>query len=116
MNHSKESNAIFDAVECSKICSETLDYIDTNGVQADEDLHDLLKDCVKICDLAADSMDRSSLMHSKICALCAEICDKCADSCERTSIEEQLQRCAEVCRRCAESCRGMSKFMDKITT
>jgi hypothetical protein len=116
MDHSKAASAIISAVECSRICSETLTYLNTSGIQADEELHNLLKDCAKICDLAADSMDRESEMHSKICALCAEICDRCADACERASTDEQLLACAQACRDCAENCRGMSKFMDRLTT
>ncbi|WP_203736611.1 four-helix bundle copper-binding protein [Catellatospora chokoriensis] len=76
--------AVTYALECHRICEETI----THGLQAGgnhvEAAHiRLLTDCADICRTAADFMARGSEFHAAVCAVCADVCERCAIDCER---------------------------------
>ncbi len=101
--------AVTDALDCHRVCEETIAYcLQQGGPHAEASHIRLLTDCADICRLAADFMVRSSEFHPQLCALCADVCVRCAEDCERFAGDEQMRRCADACRRCAESCRQMA--------
>jgi hypothetical protein len=103
------SRAINDALECSRICEETLSYCLQQGGRHVEAEHiKLLVDCAEICRTAAAFMARGSRHDAGLCRVCALVCQACADDCARFSGDKKMMRCAEACRRCAESCTHMA--------
>jgi hypothetical protein len=101
--------AVTDALDCSRICEETLSYCLRQGGRHVEAEHiKLMVDCAEICRTAAAFMERGSRYDAEISRICAQVCQACATDCAQFSGDEQMMRCAEVCRRCAESCTQMA--------
>ncbi|MCX9193226.1 hypothetical protein C3Y87_17830 [Carbonactinospora thermoautotrophica] len=101
--------AVMDALECHRVCEETIGHcLQAGGRYAEASHIRLLTDCADVCRMTADMMARSSEFHPQMCGMCADVCVRCAEDCERFSDDEQMRRCAEACRRCAESCRQMA--------
>lgn len=106
---SQMQRGVADALECHRICEETITYcLQQGGAHADAEHIKLMTDCADICRVAADFMVRGSRFHGAVCGICADICEACAADCERFGDDEQMRQCAEACRRCAESCRQMA--------
>jgi hypothetical protein len=61
--------------------------------------------CAEVCQVAANAMLASSVLHPRLCATCAEICAQCADSCEGLA---GMEACVRDCRRCQRSCEEMA--------
>jgi hypothetical protein len=102
-------HAITDALECSRICEETLAYCLQQGGRHVEPEHiKLMVDCAEICRTTAAFMERGSRYMAEISRFSAQVCQDCAEDCATFGGDEQMMRCAEVCRRCAESCREMA--------
>lgn len=100
---------VADALECHRVCEETISYCLQQGGRHAEASHiRLLTDCADICRLAADFMVRGSEFHQQLCGLCADVCVRCAEDCEQFGDDAQMRQCAEACRRWAESCRQMA--------
>ena len=95
--------------KCSVSCTETISHcLDMGGDHASKAHINLLMDCAKICEFAANFAARNSEHHAAVSKLCAEVCERCADECARLGEDdEMMQHCAEMCRRCAEECRTM---------
>jgi hypothetical protein len=113
MHHEHSSDdmrrAVTSALECHRVCEETITYcLEQGGRHADASHIKLLTDCADICRTSADFMARGSEFHAAVCGLCADVCDRCAVACERFGDDEQMRRCAGACRQCAESCRRMA--------
>lgn len=105
----KMQECIGNCNQCADVCREALEYCQNKGgAHADPKHLQLLQDCIKICETAADFMQRESGNHPAICEVCANICEQCAESCEAMGDDEIMQKCAEICRMCARSCREMS--------
>jgi hypothetical protein len=103
------ARAIADALDCSRICEETLSYCLRQGGRHVEPEHiKLMVDCAEICRTVAALMARGSRYQVEMSRICADICQACAVDCAQFSGDEQMMRCAEVCRRCAESCTQMA--------
>ena len=101
--------AITDALDCSRICEETLSYCLHQGGRHVEAEHiKLMVDCAEICRTAAAFMGHGSRYNAEISRICAQICQACAVDCAQFSGDEQMMRCAEQCRRCADSCTQMA--------
>lgn len=80
------------------------------GKHAEESHLNLLKDCVEICKMSSEFMERDSDHSKALCKLCAEICDACAKSCEELDpSDKKMADCAKACRECAKTCREMAK-------
>ena len=105
----KESIATM--LACYKSCTRTiLHCLEMGGEHAGPQHINLLMDCAKICEVAADFAIRGSANHPALCGLCADICRQCAEQCEEMAEgDEQMQKCAEACRQCAEACGRMSQ-------
>jgi hypothetical protein len=103
------TRAINDALDCYRVCEETLTYCLQQGGRHAEATHiELLEDCAEICRTAAGFMARGSTHHAEVCAVCAKVCQHCAEDCARFGDDEQMRRCVDACRRCAESCAQMA--------
>ena len=103
-------NSATTMLTCSSACAHTINYcLDKGGEHASKAHINLLLDCAKICELAANFTARSSEHLTAVSKLCAEVCDRCAEECARMGEDdEMMQHCAEMCRRCAEECRTMA--------
>src|SRR5437867_3964677 len=101
---------IDDCLACYSICEETKAHCITIGGQHAEPQHlNTLADCIKLCEVSANSMLRTSEFHGQICRLCAEACERCARSCEQVDRnDDTMRQCVQQCRKCAESCRRMA--------
>lgn len=97
-------------IECYKSCTTTITHcLEVGGEHASPEYINLLMDCAKICQLAADFAIRGSANHPALCKLCADICRQCADQCEQMADgDEKMLECAKICRECAEACDRMS--------
>jgi hypothetical protein len=84
------------------------------GRLADRQLLSLLLDCAEACELAARWMQRESVFHADLCAVCATICKSCEEACSRSG-EATLQACAEACRRCFDTCLRMGQKEPMLT-
>lgn len=95
--------------ECSTVCLSALfGYCLEQGGEHTTRAHiTRMRDCIEICDLAADFMLRGSEHQEMLCKLCARVCDDCAQSCDQFS-DKVMKQCAYMCRQCAKSCRSMS--------
>lgn len=109
MNEGMEEDSI-KMLECYKICTKTINHcLKMGGDHASAEHINLLMDCAKICQLAADFAIRGSVHHAALCQLCAQICRECADECEAINSEdEEMKECAQICRECADACERMS--------
>lgn len=97
------------ALECHRICEETINYCLQQGGRHAEASHiRLLTDCADLCRVAADFMARSSDFHPAICGVCADVCRQCAAACEAFGDDEQMMRCAQACRECEQACQQMA--------
>ena len=95
--------AVTQALECHRICEETITHcLQKRGKHAEAAHIRLLTDCADICRMAADFMVRGSEFHPQVCAVCADMCERCAVDCERFSDDELMARCAQACRECAQ--------------
>lgn len=101
---------IDNCTNCAQVCREALEYCrEKGGDHADPKHLNLLEDCIKICELSANFMERESDNHTDVCGVCSRICEKCAEACEAMADgDEMMQKCADACRKCAESCRAMA--------
>jgi hypothetical protein len=107
-NATKEmEDAVASTLECSQVCAETMTHcLKVGGDHAEASHINLLSDCSKICEVAANFMERESPFHLELCGISAMICDACAQSCQKLGGEE-MERCAKACSHCAETCRSM---------
>jgi hypothetical protein len=109
--HSMQEN-IQNCIECAKTCLKTIVYcIQKGGPFADSDHIQVLQDCARMCETAANFMMRDSHNHQITCAACAEICYLCAQSCEQYFDDVEIKKCAQIARSCARSCDSMAHGM-----
>jgi hypothetical protein len=101
------SHCIEACEECYSLCEHMIyqHCLKLGGEHAKPDHLLLMADCARICQMAADFMNRGSPRHMEICRTCATICDECANDCERIG---EMQECVDACRACARSCREMA--------
>jgi hypothetical protein len=101
---------IDNCLSCYAICEETKAHcIRTGGRHVEAEHLGTLADCIRLCEMSANFMLRTSELHGEVCRVCAEACERCARSCEQVDKnDEVMRRCAEECRRCAASCRQMA--------
>jgi hypothetical protein len=103
------AQGVTSALECHRVCEETVTYCLQQGGRYAEAAHiRLLTDCADICRTAADFMVRSSQFHPAVCGVCAEVCRQCAAACEAFGDDEQMRRCAQACRECEQACQQMA--------
>lgn len=103
------ARAVRDALECVRVCEETLSYCLRQGGRHVEAEHlKLVIDCADICGPTAAFMQRGSRFMTEISRTCAEVCHACAVDCAQFEGDEQMMRCVEACRRCADSCTQMA--------
>ncbi len=94
---------------CATVCKKTLAYCEKKGGPHAEAKHtNTLKDCIQICDMSEDYMQRGSDMMHKACHLCKDSCLKCAESCAEFKGDKTMKECADSCRKCAQSCEKMA--------
>lgn len=110
-NATKErEDAVASMLECSQVCAETMTHcLKLGGDHANADHINLLADCAKICEVAANFLERDSPFHVELCGVCADICEACAESSGNLKGEE-MERCAKACSHCAETCRAMEEM------
>lgn len=116
MTHSEDhtsspamSQCIDDCHACANSCNATMIHCLNLGSGHSAPRHiALLLDCAALCEVAATSMSRSSVVHADICRACAAVCRACEFQCRRIGLGEVMQRCADACRRCAESCERIA--------
>jgi hypothetical protein len=108
--HDSTKNGVMTMMTCSAICSKTINHcLEMGGEHTSKDHINLLMDCVKICQLAADFAIRGSENHMALCKLCADICRRCADQCEQLGQDDEtMQNCAQICNDCAAECEKMA--------
>jgi hypothetical protein len=103
------ARAVRDALECLRVCEETLSYCLHQGGRHVEAEHlKLMIDCADICGPTAGFMQRGSRFMAEISRTCAEVCQACAVDCAQFEGDQQMMRCVEACRRCADSCTQMA--------
>jgi hypothetical protein len=103
------ARAIHDALECMRVCEETVSYCLHQGGRHVEAEHlKLMIDCAEICGPAAAFMQRGSRFMAELSRTCAAVCQACAVDCAQFEGDEQMMRCVEACRRCADSCTEMA--------
>lgn len=104
------NESILKMLECYNSCTTTVKHcLGKGGEHADPEHINVLLDCAKICQTAADFMIRESPNHAAVCGLCADVCRECAESCEALAgDDETMKECAKICRECAEECDKMS--------
>nr|WP_307256426.1 four-helix bundle copper-binding protein [Oikeobacillus pervagus] len=71
---------------------------------------DLQRECADICNLAIQSMQRSSPFVGEICGLCAQICEACAIECKKHGYQH-CRDCAQACDECVEIWRKVAVKM-----
>jgi hypothetical protein len=103
------SQAVSAALECHRVCEETITYcLDQGGRYAEATHIRLLTDCSDICRTAADFMARGSQFHPAVCGVCAQVSLQCAEACGAFGGDQQMRRCADACRACAQACQQMA--------
>src|SRR5262249_31060899 len=79
--------------KCHDMCVKTLAQLEKKGGKsADPARINLIKDCIKICQLNADFAKRKSANGAAADKLCADICKKCAESCAELK-DKSLDAC-----------------------
>jgi hypothetical protein len=103
-------SGVMKMMECYKVCTKTINHcLEMGGEHASPQHINLLMDCAKMCQTAADFAIRQSENHPAVCGVCADIYEQCADQCEEMAgDDEEMKKCAQVCRECAEECRKMA--------
>jgi len=98
-------------LKCYQSCTKTINHcLEMGGEHASPNHINLLMDCAKICQLAADFAIRGSANHATLCRLCVDICRSCAEECESMAEDdEEMQNCAQTCRDCADTCERMAE-------
>lgn len=101
---------IKECLDCYQQCAKTETYcLEKGGEHASPEHVSVLRDCARMCLLAADLMLRGSPRHATSCSACAEFCLACAKECERLGPgDARMTACAQACRRCAQSCEKMA--------
>src|SRR5262249_39738315 len=95
--------------KCHDTCVKTLaEFEKKGGKYADPARINLIKDCIKICELNADFARRKSANAAASDKLCAEICRKCAASCAELK-DKSLDACVKECNDCSSCCESESK-------
>jgi hypothetical protein len=110
-NATKEmSDSVASMRECAQVCAETITHcLKMGGDHAEVRHMTTLIDCMKICEAAANFMERESPFHMDLCGVCAKVCEACAESCRKLEGAE-MERCAKACSHCAETCRAMAEM------
>jgi hypothetical protein len=109
MSAEVRARAISDALECLRVCEETLSCsLHQGGRHVEAEHVKLMIDCAEICGIAAAFMQRGSRHMAEVSRVCAAVCLACAVDCAQFEGDEHMTRCVEACRRCADSCTEMA--------
>jgi hypothetical protein len=68
-------------------------------------------DCMDICRLLVDYMERDSKMIATLCEACVDVCERCQEECDKYRMD-YCRACAEACQACALECRAIIAIAD----
>ena len=89
---------------CADVCTKQLATFEKKGGKyADEKKLNLLRDCIKMCQLNADFKQRGSTFAAATDKLCADVCTSCAKMCKELN-DPSLKECIASCESCASCC------------
>ena len=84
------------------------DYLDVRNKHSGLERVQSLTDCIQICQMSSDFLERNPIGAKAICKIFGEISERCARECQ-TFPSESMRLCAEQCLRCAKSFQEMGQ-------